>query len=130
MLLKNIGKVIGISLLCFVLIAGGLFCLLDFLIGDVPVWTAELLAQMEMDLTPGDVRYILIGVLALIGWSVLHAAFVKPYLLVSVMRDYLNAAANTPPAVDIYGKLCKLSGKFRKAYEKSGEEQAAQPAQA
>lgn len=130
-LMKNMGKVIGISLLCFVLIGGGLFAGLNAVIGDLPaLFTAEQLAQMEMDLTPGDVRYILIGVLALIGWGILHAALVKPYLLVSVMRDYLNAAAKTPPAVDIYGKLCKLSGKFRKAYAKSGAEQPAQPAEA
>ena len=48
-------------------------------------------------------------------------AFVKPYILVSVMRRYIEARRADTPQVDVYDKLSGMSKGFKKALDRAGE---------
>ena len=58
-------------------------------------------------------------------WSGLHGAFVKPYILVSVMRRYIEAGRADTPQVDVYEKLSGMSKGFKKALGRAEQEGAA-----
>lgn len=93
--------VIGVSFLAWVLpfaVFGGAFAALSW-----PRWIAAILAVM----------------VALI----VKSAFVDSYMMVKMMVSYMEVAPSTEITFDLYGKLCKLSSKFKSLFQK-GEEEA------
>ena len=54
--------------------------------------------------------------------AMLKAAFVDSFMMVKTMVAYMEVAPSTEITVDIYGKLCKISGKFKKLFNKAQEE--------
>lgn len=64
---------------------------------------------------------VLCAVIALVLWSGIHGAFVKPYILVSVMRRYIEAGRADTPQVDVYEKLSGMSKGFKKALDRAEE---------
>lgn len=123
-LLKNMGKVIGISLLSLIIIGVPLCAassaILNALHGASAMFAGidEALVEAEVAL-PFSSLYVAGVIVGLIVWSVLHGALVKPYILVSVMRRYIEAGEANPPKIDIYGKLAGLSKSFKKAMGKA-----------
>ncbi len=59
----------------------------------------------------------------LIAW-VLKSAFVDSFMMVKMMVSYMEVAPTTEITFDLYGKLCKLSAKFKELFNK-GQTQAA-----
>lgn len=115
-LLKNMGKILGLGLASLVVIGGvfvGIFYLATQGI-DFPDLVAE-----GLEISALGVRWIAIGVVSFICWLVVHSAFVQPYVLISVMRAYIDSAKSTPFTSEIYKKLCGMSKKFKKAYDES-----------
>ena len=131
-LLKNAGKVIGITVVSLVVIGGAFFGLGYLAFGSIPSLTA-VLADIDAAATlddgsavpPGTSLIILCVIVALLLWSGIHSAFVKPFILISVMRRYIEAGLANPPKVDLYGKLAGMSAGFRKALERDKEEAGA-----
>ncbi len=68
---------------------------------------------------------LFIGLMA--AWAV-KFAFIDSWILVSMMTTYMQVAPTTELSVDIYGKLCGLSNKFKELFNKGQDE--AQPAAA
>lgn len=68
---------------------------------------------------------LFIGLMA--AWAV-KFAFIDSWILVSMMTTYMQVAPTTELSVDIYGKLCGLSNKFKELFNKGQAE--AQPAAA
>ena len=66
-------------------------------------------------------KLILCAIVALVFWGGVHGAFIEPYILVSVMRRYVEAGYANPPKVDLYGKLAGMSKGFQRALEKAGD---------
>ncbi len=75
------------------------------------------------------------GVLGLLGvpWFVsvlisvmltiiVKGSFVDSYMMVKTMVSYMEVAPSTQITFDIYGKLCKLSSKFKSLFTKAQEE--------
>lgn len=131
-LLKNAGKVIGITVVSLVVIGGAFFGLGYLVFGSIPSLTA-VLADIDAAATlddgsavpPGTSLIVLCVIVALLLWGGIHSAFVKPYILISVMRRYIEAGLANPPKVDLYGKLAGMSAGFRKALERDKEAGAA-----
>lgn len=125
-LLKNAAKVIGFTLVSLVVI-GGVFFGASYLIlgaiGPLQGVLADIDASLVLDdgtaAPAGTTLVVLSIVVALLFWSGLHGAFVQPYILVSVMRRYIEAGQANPPKVDLYGKLAGMSKSFRKALDKA-----------
>lgn len=70
-----------------------------------------------------------------IGWSPLAAiilavfvaafvrsAFIDSYIMIDMMKHYMDVVPETEISFDLYGKLCRLSGKFKKLFEKAKAE--------
>lgn len=53
---------------------------------------------------------------------VLKSAFVDSFMLVKTMVSYMQVAPSTEITFDIYGKLCKISSKFKSLFNKAKEE--------
>ena len=131
-LLQNAGKVIGITVVSLVVIGGAFFGLGYLAFGSIPSMTA-VLADIDAAATlddgsavpPGTSLIILCVIVALLLWGGIHSAFVKPFILISVMRRYIEAGLANPPKVDLYDKLAGMSAGFRKALERDKEEAGA-----
>lgn len=128
-LLKNAGKVIGITAVSLVVIGGAFFGLSYLLFSSIPSLVSVLSdidAAATLDdgsaVPPGTSLIILCVLVALFLWGGIHSAFVKPFILISVMRRYIEAGLSNPPSVDLYDKLAGMSKGFRKALEREKKE--------
>lgn len=50
------------------------------------------------------------------------AAFIDSYMMVKMMVSYMSVAPQTEITFDLYGKLCKLSSKFKEMFNKAKNE--------
>ena len=121
-LLANVGKILGITLvslivLCIPLIVGSI--VLFVAVEPIAMFCEAVDAVFELEL--GTVAMMASLVIGIMLWIGLHGAFVKPYIMVTVMRGYIAAGEANPPKVDIYGKLSGISKSFKKALGKAQE---------
>ena len=98
-LMKNLGRVFGISILSFIVI-GGVFFGISYLImhcfpdafatlsneiievgSDVPAWVSDV----------NTLTIVCAAISGIFFWSVLHSTFVRPFILVGVLRNYINS---------------------------------------
>ncbi|MBD5540217.1 MAG: hypothetical protein HDR00_03340 [Lachnospiraceae bacterium] len=61
-------------------------------------------------------------ILAFIVAIVIKTAFIDSYMMVKMMVSYMEVAPSTELTYDLYDKLCKLSDKFKKLFNKAKEE--------
>ena len=132
-LLKNAGKVLGITIVSLILI-GGLLCVMNVAIVNVAFpelsesaadSVAHISAVAEddtLDLTPQDVAFLGAIIIGIVGWTILHGVFVEPYLLVSAMRSYMDAGRGSTIGWNLYEKLCGISQRFKKLFERAKTE--------
>ena len=127
-LMRNSAKVIAITIVSLALIGGAFFGVAYLVLGSIEPLTT-VLSQIDATATledgsavpAGTSLVVLCAVIALVLWSGIHGAFVKPYILVSVMRRYIEAGRADTPQVDVYEKLSGMSKGFRKALDRAGE---------
>lgn len=127
-LMRNSAKVIAITIVSLALIGGAFFGVAYLVLGSIEPLTT-VLSQIDATATLEDGSAVpagtslvaLCAVIALVLWSGIHGAFVKPYILVSVMRRYIEAGRADTPQVDVYEKLSGMSKGFRKALDRAGE---------
>lgn len=55
--------------------------------------------------------------------SMIKSAFIDSYMMVKMMVSYMQVAPTTEITFDLYGKLCKLSNKFKSLFDKGQAEQ-------
>ena len=131
-LMKNSAKVIALTVVSLAIIGGAFFGVAYLVLGGIAPLTS-VLADIDAAATfedgtavpAGTSLVVLCVVIALLLWGGVHSAFVKPYILVSAMRRYIEAGRANPPKVDVYGKLAGMSKCFRKAEQRALEEGAA-----
>ncbi len=75
-----------------------------------------------------DVSWFIAALVALVLALVLKSAFVDSYMMVKTMVSYMEVAPSTEITFDIYGKLCKISSKFKSLFNKAKEETPAMEA--
>ena len=68
--------------------------------------------------TGGFIFALLVAFVFLYG---VETIIVDPYATCIMINDYHRAIAGVPLKSDLYGTLCKVSKKFRKLFEKTGE---------
>lgn len=130
-LMKNSAKVIAITLVSLAIIGGAFFGAAYLIFGSIEPLTA-ILADIDATATfedgtavpAGTSLLVLCGIVALVLWGGLHGAFMKPFILVSVMRRYIEAGRASTPHVDVYGKLAGMSKGFKKALDRAERETA------
>lgn len=123
-LAKNLGRVFGISLVSFVVI-GGVFFGITYLITmafpgafadlaeaikntgeSVPEWLTE----------AGNLQLITGAIGGVIMWDILHSVFVRPFILVGVLRNFINSGKEEKITEADFNELDKKSPKFKKAH--------------
>ena len=130
-LLRNLGRIFGMGIASLLLIGGalsGVFYLIlsnftslfqrlaDEIVsvvaregGSVPEWLTK----------PENLALVAAVILGIILWSIIHGAFIRPFILVGVLRNYMEAGlANLPTEADM-ASLANKSDKFAK-YQKKG----------
>lgn len=69
------------------------------------------------------IHWVFAFVVGVMCAAVIRSAFVDSYMLVKMMVSYMEVAPSTQITFDLYGKLCKLSGKFKKLFDRGEQEQ-------
>ena len=67
--------------------------------------------------------WIFAFILGIMFAAVFKSAFIDSYMMVKMMVSYMEVAPTTQITFDLYDKLCKLSGKFKKLFNKGQQEQ-------
>ncbi|MBQ6075510.1 MAG: hypothetical protein IJK86_05070 [Lachnospiraceae bacterium] len=124
---KNMGRVFGIGL-ASLLVIGGVFGAGAYLIFAQFPQTFVRISQefVEMAAKNPDIPAFLtnpstamIAAAALVGaafWAILHSVFIRPFVLVGVLRNYINSGMNDIPDEESFRLLDGKSKKFRTAH--------------
>ncbi len=71
-------------------------------------------ATVEALKDPRTLMLICAGLAGLILWNILHSVFVRPFVLVGVLRNYMASGVNDIPTEASFALLDSKSDKFRK----------------
>ena len=125
-LLKNLGRVFGISLISLVCV-GGVFFGITYLITlgfpeafkTLADEVAQLIASGELDASTwfadaDNLRLVVGGIGGLAMWGVIHSVFVRPFILVGVLRNYIESGKNETISTSDFDAVAKKSKKFAK----------------
>ena len=133
-LAKNLGRVFGIGLISFVVI-GGLFGVIAYFVmslfpdvfNDLSVKAAEVAAEKNAGVAEflSNATNLMIVCAALVGvvfWEMLHSTFVRPFVLVGVLRNFIQSGVDDMPNEKSFAELDKKSSKFAKLHKELEEE--------
>ena len=120
-LAKNLGRVFGMGLVSLVAI-GGVFSGIFYLVAaPFPAFFNELAsiiatdAESSVALFLSDPTHLTIAAAVLGGvivWSIIHGAFVRPFVLTGVLRNYLESGMADVPSEAAFSMLDGKSKKF------------------
>lgn len=122
--LKNMGRVFGFGILSFVLIGGaftGIFYLIFAAFPDAFAALSKEIIEVSTDAPAwvSDVTtltWACAGVSGVIMWSFIHSTFVRPFVLVGVLRNYIESGKNEKITDKDLDELDLKSAKFKKLH--------------
>lgn len=126
-LARNLGRVFGMGLASLVVI-GGVFSGIFYLIASRFPATFEQLARemAQIAATDTDIPAFLTNpsslmlaaavIAGVILWNIIHSAFVRPFVLTGVLRNYLESGMNEIPTEASFAMLDSKSSKFAKLH--------------
>ena len=124
-LAKNLGRIFGISIISF-LVIGGIFFGITYLILQAFPDAMNSLSQALIEVAddPENIPEIITnttylglvcsGIVGVIMWSILHSTFVRPFILVGVLRNFINSGLKEKITESDMSELDKKSKKFAK----------------
>lgn len=125
-LIRNLGRIFGMAILSFILIGGGMVVGFFFLYGCFPdllqaLSTAFVNASADLQAMsdPELVQAFMALITGIVFWCIIHSEFVKPFILVGVLRNYMKAGIENAPKESNFEELDKMSPKFKKMHEKA-----------
>ena len=129
---KNMGRVFLISLISFVVIGGAFFGIFYLICQAFPGGFDVLASEFAEMIANGDVEagnefltnannlmLIAAGIGGISMWSILHSVFVRPFILVGVLRNYIESGKNEKITESDLDELDKKSKKFKKLHEEA-----------
>ncbi len=129
-LVKNVGRIFGLGLLSLAIFGGAFFGLSYLVCLQMPgTFNALLLEITEAFIRGGKVvpdalnnvnnlMLIASGAVALVLWSTLHEVLFRPFILVGVLRNYMEAGLKDIPTEADFAELDKKSPKFASLHSK------------
>ena len=129
-LIRNIGRIFGMGLLSLLLIGGAFFGILALIFHFLPSMFETLSAEIleiaareggeipEFVSNPTVLSLFVAGIFALLLWSTFHSVFVRPFILVGVMRNFMAAGQKEMPTDQDFQELSNKSPKFAKLASK------------
>lgn len=128
-LAKNLGRVFGVSLISFVVIGGvffGIFYLITMampgVFDDLAREIGEMVASGEAEegasflANAQNLMLIVSGIGGVCMWSIIHSTFVRPFILVGVLRNYIESGKEEKITEADFDELDKKSAKFKKLH--------------
>ncbi len=127
-LFKNIGRIFGMGLLGLIIVGGaffgifyGIFSLVPSAFNSLSLEVAESMTRLEitdMDFLkdPKTLMLVMAGVLAIVLYSMAHSVFIRPFILVGVLRNFTASGIKDIPTEEEFAKLNEKSPKFAKLY--------------
>ena len=125
-LLKNVGRIFGMTLLTFILIGGaffgiffGIFSMLPAAFSRLTEEMVEMSVRFEFELPaalqdPKTVVIVAAAIAALIIFGIVHSVFVRPFILVGVLRNYMESGKNDIPSEEAVREIGGRSSRFQK----------------
>lgn len=125
-LLKNLGRIFGISLVSFIIIGGIFFGIAYLILQAFPDAMGALQAEIVQIFTengeavPEIFQSVLTlsltcsAIIGIIMWSMLHSTFVRPFILIGVLRNFINSGKEEKISESDLKELDKKSKKFAK----------------
>ncbi|MBQ9402826.1 MAG: hypothetical protein IJU38_10685 [Clostridia bacterium] len=124
---KNMGRVFGMGLATLAVI-GGAFAGIFYLIASrfpavfdrLYVELAESSTKMPEWLNSPTILMIAASVIGgLIVWAFFHSLFIRPFVLVGVLRNYIQSGINDIPTEESFAVLDGKSEKFKKLHQEA-----------
>ena len=127
---KNIGRIVGIGLISFVLIGGAIMGILYGIFSAVPGVFQTLAAEIAEAAARGDTEISAVltdpamlsitiaAVGAFIVWNMIHGVLVRPFILTGVMRNFMESGIANMPTETEMANLSSKSSKFAKLQSK------------
>lgn len=124
-LLKNLGRIFGMGLVSFLVIGGVFFGIFFGIFHCFPDAFATLGKEIvetggsDIPAWISDVNTLIIFCAAISGivfWSILHSTFVRPFILVGVLRNFINSGKDDIPSDKALDELDSKSKKFAKLH--------------
>ena len=124
---KNMGRVFGMGLATLVAIGGAFTGIFYLIASRFPAVferlyqeLAESSTKMPEWLNSPTVLMIAAAVIGgLIVWAFFHSVFVRPFVLVGVLRNYIQSGINDIPTEESFAVLDGKSEKFRKLHQEA-----------
>ena len=127
-LFKNLGRVFGMSIVSFLIIGGAFFGVAYLIMSCFP----DLFSQLSTEIIEAGARagkdlpawvsdintltLVCAGITGVVFWSMLHSVFVRPFILVGVLRNYINSGKNETIDKKSFDELDKKSAKFKQLH--------------
>ena len=133
-LIRNIGRIFGMGILSLVVIGGIFFGILALIFHFLPNMFVALGAEIvqvversggnvadipEWVTNPTILGLFVAAICALLLWSAFHSVFVRPFILVGVMRNFMAAGQQDLPTEKDFAELSNKSPKFAKLINKA-----------
>ena len=129
-LIKNLGRIFGISLISFLIIGGVFFGITYLILQAFPDAMSSLSqALVEIADNSSDIPEIITnttylglfcsGIVGVIMWSILHSTFVRPFILIGVLRNFINSGKEEKITDKDMAELDKKSKKFAKLHSEA-----------
>lgn len=129
-LAKNLGRIFGISIVSFVVIGGIFFGISWLIMQAFPNLFADLSAEIvslgsNVPAWASDGATLTLVCAAITGvvmWSIIHSTFIRPFILVGVLRNFIKSGAEEKPNEKAFDELDEKSKKFKELHEKLAAE--------
>ena len=123
---KNMGRVFGISLISFLVIGGvffGIFYLIAMGLPAVFTDLAKTIAESgdapDYLTEANNLMLITAGIGGVTMWGILHSVFVRPFILIGVLRNFIESGKTETISEADFDKLDSKSAKFKKLHAKA-----------
>ena len=127
-LAKNMGRVFVFALVSLIVIGGVFFGIAYLIFSRFPSWFDVLAKEfLEIAAEDGtkaaafltDPTSLMLAAAAVVGvvfWLILHSVFIRPFVLVGVLRNYIASGASDIPGESSFAVLDGKSRKFQKLH--------------
>ena len=130
-LARNVGRIFGIGLLSLIVIGGAVMGISYAIFLQFPAAFASLAneiaaaaARGSVDIpawltNPNILSIAIAGIGALVIWSMFHSVFIRPFILVGVLRNFMAAGISDIPTEEDLNDLASKSPRFAKLQSKA-----------
>lgn len=134
-LVRNIGRIFGIGLASLAVIGGLFFGLAFLILSQLPAIVTALGNEITEAFirngeevpawlqTPTTVTIVLAAIVGIMFWTSLHSVLVRPFILVGVLRNFMEAGKKDIPAESDFAELERISPRFARFRTKADGQQ-------